>query len=538
MADLTTIDKQVLEWLFQMWSGYVLDFSDRTMGEFFKDDVGVNIYAEEYNYATWSKANRMRGFWAEEDNAIVGRSILKLIEYIEGKIALDDFNQTNFPDVKLKAWQKIWNRLLDKKYDELEIKTEVDLSEEIGKYLQKAEDEIKKNDYDWAIGTLSTFLEEFFEGLYVKLTWQSLWESADFKSDFSKIKHLLNLAPDWHADQKIKQILSWFSGIVDAMDRLCNTMWDRHRKIKDEEWKVRFKPLKHHTLLILNSVKTLTRFLFDSYKYQTERKESLEKELLDILSSDSTKSDLVSATRVWDRLSNSSFEDIHNNKFVKRRLSQSDKFINKYLIKKYIETYNIDSRDDNSEFFGVMEVLYDDLTSDDVISIYNKYVISKNDQAIYLWLFVKNLVENKPSIVPNDIQKEVAILNSTKYFTFYSLFEVLVHQFDREYNKEDRTEKAKELKIVIKWKEKELVEIIKKYFSGWTIAGTDYTEKIIEFILQEDTNIFPLPDSTNLINDIINIIQKFPGENKISIWGKIVKLSLKWIEKIQKIYEI
>mgnify|MGYP001619194306 FL=1 len=63
MANLTTNEKQILEKLFQMGGGYVLNFSDRTMGEFFRDDVGIDIYNKKYNYASGSKANRLRGFW-------------------------------------------------------------------------------------------------------------------------------------------------------------------------------------------------------------------------------------------------------------------------------------------------------------------------------------------------------------------------------------------------------------------------------------------------------------------------------------------
>jgi len=54
MANLTTIEKQILEKLFQMNGGYVLNFSDRTMGEFFRDDVGIDIYSQKYNYASGS----------------------------------------------------------------------------------------------------------------------------------------------------------------------------------------------------------------------------------------------------------------------------------------------------------------------------------------------------------------------------------------------------------------------------------------------------------------------------------------------------
>ena len=61
MATLSTNDKQVLEKLFQMSGGYVLNFTNRTMEEFFDDDVGINIYDEKYNYASGSKANYIRG---------------------------------------------------------------------------------------------------------------------------------------------------------------------------------------------------------------------------------------------------------------------------------------------------------------------------------------------------------------------------------------------------------------------------------------------------------------------------------------------
>src|SRR3989338_8382831 len=100
MAELTTLEKQILEKLFQMGSGYVLNFSDRTMGEFFRDDVGVDIYNQKYNYESGSKANRMRGLWLKADEKLVGKSILKLIEYIENQILLDNLKKEDFDHVQ------------------------------------------------------------------------------------------------------------------------------------------------------------------------------------------------------------------------------------------------------------------------------------------------------------------------------------------------------------------------------------------------------------------------------------------------------
>jgi uncharacterized protein (TIGR02391 family) len=107
MSDLKTIDKQILENLFQMGGGYVLDFSDRTMAEFFDDELDVDIESEEYNYASGSKANRMRGFWSEASNELVAKSIEKLIEYIEYKLLTDEFDKSHFTDQKIKKAREI-----------------------------------------------------------------------------------------------------------------------------------------------------------------------------------------------------------------------------------------------------------------------------------------------------------------------------------------------------------------------------------------------------------------------------------------------
>jgi hypothetical protein len=82
MSSLTITDKQILEKLFQMGSGSVINFSDRTFEEFFRDDVHIEIYDDKFKYGTGSKANRMRGFWQVADDLLVGESIEKLLTYI------------------------------------------------------------------------------------------------------------------------------------------------------------------------------------------------------------------------------------------------------------------------------------------------------------------------------------------------------------------------------------------------------------------------------------------------------------------------
>ena len=60
MSSLTSLEKRRFEDLFGMASGYVLDFSDRTFAQFFKENVGINIYDDRYKYNGGSKAKRLR----------------------------------------------------------------------------------------------------------------------------------------------------------------------------------------------------------------------------------------------------------------------------------------------------------------------------------------------------------------------------------------------------------------------------------------------------------------------------------------------
>ena len=73
MSDLSSMEKRKLERAFNMGSGYVLEFSNRTFEEFVADCTGIEIYNDKYAYESGSKANRLRAFWKIEPNYIVGK---------------------------------------------------------------------------------------------------------------------------------------------------------------------------------------------------------------------------------------------------------------------------------------------------------------------------------------------------------------------------------------------------------------------------------------------------------------------------------
>lgn len=61
MSDLTSSERRKLEKLLGMGSCYVLNFSDRTFGDFF-DEYWVEIDAEHYRTKGASRADRMRTY--------------------------------------------------------------------------------------------------------------------------------------------------------------------------------------------------------------------------------------------------------------------------------------------------------------------------------------------------------------------------------------------------------------------------------------------------------------------------------------------
>jgi hypothetical protein len=80
MSDLTFLEKRKFEQFLGMATGYVLDFSNRTFAEFVLDSTGRDIYDSRYEYASGSKANRLRAFWQKEENAVVGKLMSDMLD--------------------------------------------------------------------------------------------------------------------------------------------------------------------------------------------------------------------------------------------------------------------------------------------------------------------------------------------------------------------------------------------------------------------------------------------------------------------------
>ena len=83
MSALSIADRNNLEKFLGMSGGYVLDFSDRTFGEFVFEAIEIDIHDEKYTSEGTSKAKKLRMFWKMEPDHIVGKLLLALIEHGE-----------------------------------------------------------------------------------------------------------------------------------------------------------------------------------------------------------------------------------------------------------------------------------------------------------------------------------------------------------------------------------------------------------------------------------------------------------------------
>jgi hypothetical protein len=91
MSSLTDIEKRYFEKLLGMQSGYVLDYSDATFGEFFNRHR-VNIHSQKYQTYGTSKAKKMRAFWEQEPDALVAKVLGEMLDAYEADCTLNNRN--------------------------------------------------------------------------------------------------------------------------------------------------------------------------------------------------------------------------------------------------------------------------------------------------------------------------------------------------------------------------------------------------------------------------------------------------------------
>lgn len=102
MDQLRPVELKVVDELFGMGSGYVLDFTNATFDDFFRREVGVDIYDDVYAQGSGSKGKRMRAFLTVGQSRAIVRALTSMWEYREtARIGRGD------PEIATKARERL-----------------------------------------------------------------------------------------------------------------------------------------------------------------------------------------------------------------------------------------------------------------------------------------------------------------------------------------------------------------------------------------------------------------------------------------------
>jgi hypothetical protein len=221
MSDLTTIEKVKLEKFLKMGGGYVLDFSDRTFKEFIVDNTNIDIYNEKYNYASGSKANRLRCFWRIEPNQLVGTIISCLLDYWKTKKAIDN-EEILRPDQDLfDECKKISERLnIEGTVENIDVIKPYSDEKDFSVLAKTIRESIEKNEPESALDRLHTYVTKYIRGLCDKhkITYEKETPLHSLLGGYIKYLSQNNLIKSEMTDRILKSPIS----ILDSFNKVRN----------------------------------------------------------------------------------------------------------------------------------------------------------------------------------------------------------------------------------------------------------------------------------------------------------------------------
>lgn len=134
----------------------------------------------------------------------------------------------------------------------------------ISEQIRKCRDKVQNEDYDGAITNARSLLEAVLIEIEKKLVEDPTRYDGEINQLFNRVRELLNLDPSRKdLSKNLKKILSGLINIVSGLAPIRNKMSDSHAR--------ELKPSKHHAILVVNAVKTVVNFLFDTFEYQLKK---------------------------------------------------------------------------------------------------------------------------------------------------------------------------------------------------------------------------------------------------------------------------
>lgn len=278
MSSLKYREKRKLEELLEMSNGHLLDFSHKTMRDFFDDEIDIDINDQKYQVNGTSKASKMRTFWQLESDHIVGKLLMAIINDKRSKIDkyIEEGNNThglwreeiteiNKTLKQIDDCEKIAKRLLSSNVNTEDLKNiaEEFNSDYIAKQIQRMEKAIE-NDPALAIGTAKDLIETCCKTILKECNIQANAINNIPQLTKATLKELKLLPEDIDDNSKgsdhIKKLLNNLSTISTTISELRNLYGTGHGKDSQS------KGLSsRHAKLAVGATATFVRFIFDTY---------------------------------------------------------------------------------------------------------------------------------------------------------------------------------------------------------------------------------------------------------------------------------
>ncbi|MCC7277915.1 MAG: abortive infection family protein [Chromatiaceae bacterium] len=262
MSSLNMREKRVLEDFLGMGGGYVLNFSDRTFGEFVHEAVDIEIHTDEYSIHGSSKAKKLRAFWEVESDYLVGRLLNALIDY-----AQDTARETTEEAKNLAERSRaIASRLLagGPSLDDLKQKAKSLDANHLAEQIRRMEDSVE-TDPSLAIGTAKELIETCCKTILSERG-QEISGTPDIPTLTKATLKELNLVPEGvpnaaRGADVIKRLLSNLSTIGHGLAELRGLYGTGHGQHGSTSGLT-----TRHAKLAVGAASTLAVFLFETHE--------------------------------------------------------------------------------------------------------------------------------------------------------------------------------------------------------------------------------------------------------------------------------
>ena len=166
MATLNFTEKQTIEVFLDMYSGYVLNFSNRTFQEFIYDAIRKDIDDPVYNFESCSKANRLRKFVEIEPDYVVGELLESFCDYWKATLKHKESEKENLYNECMKIAERLKKNQIVPNISTLKNTDSNDL--DFSNLAELIEEEINQNKPEAALSRLHTYLCKYFRNLCQK----------------------------------------------------------------------------------------------------------------------------------------------------------------------------------------------------------------------------------------------------------------------------------------------------------------------------------------------------------------------------------